>query len=133
MQSRLATFGLTSWCPDLRQTPYSLYNSACCIIALDTFKQALVSHTYASLQPNLIYATDMNLLIKLYDHFVHYYMFTRFKREGKMAGSVRAADEATPHYRNRARVSLFPLYFVKSSKYCIACKKPPYIPSREWL
>src|SRR6266545_7199970 len=125
MQSRLATFGLTSWCPDLRQTPYSLYNSACHIIALDTFKQALVSHTYATLQPNLIYATDMNLLIKLYDHFVHYYMFTRLK--------LRAADKATPHYRNRAWVSLFPLYFVKSSKYCIACKKPPYIPSREWL
>jgi hypothetical protein len=33
-QACLSKFGLTQWCPDLRQIPYSLFNSACRIIAI---------------------------------------------------------------------------------------------------
>ena len=36
IQLLLARFGFVSWCPDLRQTPYALYNAACRIIALVT-------------------------------------------------------------------------------------------------
>jgi hypothetical protein len=104
MQASLARFGLTTWCPDLRQTAYSLYNSACRIIALDTFKQALVAHTYAHLQPNTAYVKDTSLLVKLYDHFVHHYMFMRYKKDKRNPGSVRAADDAGPQYRGRKRV-----------------------------
>jgi hypothetical protein len=107
-QSLLARFGLTCWCPDLRQSPYSLYNAACRFIALDTFKQALVSQAYAHLQPNNLYATNMDFQIKLYDHFVHHYMDLRYRKECKRAGSVKVADEASPQYRNRARAS--PIY-----------------------
>jgi hypothetical protein len=102
----LARFGLTCWCPDLRQTPYALYNAACRIIALDTFKQALVSHTYAHLKPNTTYAKDMGLLICLYDHVVHHYMYLRYKQDSRNPGSVEAADKASPQYRGRARVGI---------------------------
>lgn len=105
IQSSLARFGLVIWCPDLRQTPYALYNSACRIIALDTFKQALVSHTYAHLAPNLSYVKDMVLLVKMYDHFVHHYLYTRYKKECRAPGSVRARDEAGPGYHRRNKVS----------------------------
>jgi hypothetical protein len=107
MQACLARFGLTSWCPDLRQTPYALYNAACRVIALDTFKQALVSHTYAHLKPNTTYAREMELLIRLYDHVVHHYMYLRYRRDSRNPGCVTAADKASPQYRGRARVCAF--------------------------
>lgn len=106
IQACLAKFGLVVWCPDLNQTPYALYNSACRIIALDTFRQALVSHAYAHLAPNLKYAKDMILLVKLYDHFVHHYLYSRYKKESRIPGSVLAADTASPQYRRRKRVCI---------------------------
>ena len=104
VQACLSRFGLTRWCPDLRQTPYSLFNSACRIIAIDTFKQALISHAYASLAPNTTYVQDMLLLMKIYDHFVHFYQHSRYKRDAKVAGSVKIAEEANPQYHARSRV-----------------------------
>ena len=68
LQGCIAKFGLVRWAPDLRQSAYSLYNSACRIIALDTFKQAIVSHAYDFLCPNPVYLWDMDLLMKVYDH-----------------------------------------------------------------
>ena len=105
IQGCLARFGMTSWGPDLRQTAYSLYNSACRIIALDTFKQALISHAYASVRPNLQYANDMQLLIKIYDHIVHDYFYSRWRRDIQCPGSVAAGDETNPAYRACTRVS----------------------------
>jgi hypothetical protein len=107
IQSCLSKFGLPRWCPDLRQTPYALYNAACRVVALDTFKQALVSHAYAHLKPNTTYAKDMTWLIRFYDHVVHYYMYARYKKESRNPGSVRAADEATPQYRGRVWVCTY--------------------------
>jgi hypothetical protein len=104
IQSSLARFGFVVWCPDLRQTPYALYNAACRIVALDTFKQALVSHAYAHLAPNLSYIKDMVLLVKMYDHFVHHYLYNRYKKECRAPGSVRARDEASPVYHRRNTV-----------------------------
>jgi hypothetical protein len=81
-----------------------MYNAACRIIALDTFKQALVSHTYAHLAPNLLYIKDMVLLVKLYDHFVHHYLYNQYKQECHAPGSVRACDKAGPGYHRRNTV-----------------------------
>ena len=74
IQACLSRFGMQRWCPDLRQSAYSLYNSACRIIAIDTFKQALISHTYIHISPNTIYASNMDILIKFYDHFIFHYL-----------------------------------------------------------
>lgn len=103
-QVRLARLGFASWCPDLRQTPYALYNSACRIVALDTFKQALVSRHYDHLGPRLSYAYDLDLLTKLYDHFVHFYMYNRFKKELNSPGAVYQELKSSPAYQNRVRV-----------------------------
>jgi len=106
IQGCLARFGMTSWRPDLRETAYSLYNSACRIIALDTFRQALISHAYAGVQPKLDYVKDMQLLIKIYDHIVHQFFSQRWRREIQRPGSVAAADESNPAYKARDRVSV---------------------------
>ncbi|KAF6760965.1 hypothetical protein DFP72DRAFT_1092464, partial [Ephemerocybe angulata] len=72
----LARFGLPIWGPNFLESPYSLYNSACRIVALDTFKQALKTGAYDFLdlkrKINLRkYATRLDLLIKIYDHIIH--------------------------------------------------------------
>jgi hypothetical protein len=107
IQTRLASFGFTTWCPDLSQTAYSLYNSACRIVAIETFRQALVSGAYIFMGPNVSYAKNMPLLIKIYDHIVHFSQHHRYKKEARNAGSVQVKDEAGPLYRARSRVSEF--------------------------
>lgn len=107
IQACLSRFGLDCWCPDLRQSAYSLYNSACRIVALDTFKQALVSHAYLTLDPNPAYASDTGVLIRLYDHFVYHYMRLRYRRDGRAPGTVMQQLEASPQYQGRIRVGGF--------------------------
>ena len=88
IQSSLARFGLVIWCPDLRQTPYALYNAACRVIALDTFKQAPISHAHVHLAPIISYVKDMTLLVKMYDHFVHHNLYIRYKEECRVCQVV---------------------------------------------
>ena len=94
MQTCLLKFGLWRWCPDFCQSPYSLYNAACQIVALDTFKQALISHSYAHFNPNIAYTKNLAFLVWLYDHVVHHYIYSRYKQDIKKPGSVHAADSA---------------------------------------
>ena len=137
IQACLSRFGLQRWCPDLSQSAYSLYNSACHIIALDTFKQALVSHAYIHLNPNTVYAYNMDILIKLYDHFVFHYMLLRYRRDGRQPGSVQKALRSNPQYQGRIRVSFLVCLSVKSLSDIdfplSACCCTSQIPCREWL
>jgi hypothetical protein len=100
----IAQFGLIDWCPDLTQSPNSLYNLACRLIAIETFKQAMMAHTYASLRPNRAYINDHDLIFRLYNHIVHYYFHSRFIRNLNNPGTVMAGDDANGVYRNRKRV-----------------------------
>ncbi|KAF6756056.1 hypothetical protein DFP72DRAFT_810678 [Ephemerocybe angulata] len=105
IDSRIASYGLEEWAVDFNQSPYSAYNSAMRIIALDTFKQAVISHAYASLKPNLKYAEDTGMTTRLYDHIVHHYFFRRYTREKVNPGVVNATDNAGPTYQNRIRLA----------------------------
>ncbi len=104
IQACLSRFGMQRWCPDLCQSAYSLYNSACRIIAIDTFKQALISHTYIHISLNTIYTSNMDILIKLYDHFVFHYLLVRYRREARQPGSVQKELQSNPMYQGRIRV-----------------------------
>lgn len=104
----IARFGLSSWCPDLRQNPKSLYNSACRIIAIDTFQQALVAGAYSrAFTINTRYATNTEILIKTYDHCVFYFFAGRYRRDVRNPGSVVRADEKGTIYKNRQRVCAY--------------------------
>lgn len=107
MHTYLARFGLLRWCPDLRQSPYALYNAACRIVAVDTFKKAIISHTYNHVHPNRRYLDDMDLLLKIYDHIVFYANLKCYKTELRNPGAVRSADEASPAYHGRQQVCSF--------------------------
>jgi hypothetical protein len=98
-QHFISKFSLAHWCPDLNQSPYSIYNNACCLIALETFKQAMIAHAYDHLQLSQKFIKDTTLTIKLYDHFVHHHMYEIFKKEICNPGSVKATSEANPQYQ----------------------------------
>ncbi|KJA19181.1 hypothetical protein HYPSUDRAFT_143997, partial [Hypholoma sublateritium FD-334 SS-4] len=117
IQSCLSQFGLRCWCPDLRQSAYSLYNAACRIVAIDTFKQALVSHAYLALAPNTAYASNTGVLVKLYDHFVFHFMRLRYRREGRTPGSVSLQLQASPQYQGRIRLAAARLKFLEENGY----------------
>jgi len=112
VQTFISKFGLISWCPDFNQSPYSLYNSACHLIALNTFNQAIISQAYDFFHPNTKYLTNMDLLIKLYDHFVHYRMYEVFKRELHIPGSMQALSSTNPQYQSKLQVSYCYSYFL---------------------
>ncbi|RXW12932.1 hypothetical protein EST38_g12922 [Candolleomyces aberdarensis] len=105
MKVCIAQFGLSLWCPDLRQTPYSLYNSACHIIAIDTFKQALISGAYDqvySVDPAFV--TNTALLIKLFDHFVFSFFLKHYRRDVKNPGLFAHTDRDSSMYKNCERL-----------------------------
>ena len=134
IQACLSRFGLQRWCPDLHQSAYSLYNSACRIIAIDTFKQALISHTYIHLSPNTLYASNMDILIKLYDHFVFHFMLLRYRREARQPGSVQKELQSNPQYQGRIRVSFLLLSRLSDlSNPTSACRCASQISGREWV
>ncbi|TFK50273.1 hypothetical protein OE88DRAFT_1617841, partial [Heliocybe sulcata] len=112
----ISHFGLPCWCPDLRDTAYSPYNSACRIIALTTFQQGILAKVYDQLLPNPRYVTNTMLILKLYDHFVHYYQQKRFTKEKKSPGSVTISEELKTVYKNRERLAACRKKFAKEMK-----------------
>ncbi|EJD50199.1 hypothetical protein AURDEDRAFT_160736 [Auricularia subglabra TFB-10046 SS5] len=50
---QLSRYGISAWCPNYEESPYSVYNSAMRAIALDTFKQAVAAHAYMFLDLSL--------------------------------------------------------------------------------
>ncbi|KAG2019897.1 hypothetical protein CC2G_005293 [Coprinopsis cinerea AmutBmut pab1-1] len=119
MKTFIARYGLKSWCPDLRQTPYSLYNATHRIICIDTFKQGLVAGAYSVAFPriNTTYATNTDLLTKMYDHHVHHYLFGLYTKEIKEPGSVGSKGGLNMVYKNRDRLCKQRRLYIKKNKF----------------
>lgn len=110
-----ARFGFRTWAPDLQSTPYSLYNSACRIVAIFSFQQAMLAHAYAFLGPVFKYVQDMGLMIKLYDHFVFFIQLRRFLKNSDDPGIVAIRESRKNNYQRRGRVSSSSLAFTPDS------------------
>jgi hypothetical protein len=108
-------FGITEWCPDLRDTPYSTYNSAMRMIGIDTFRHCLSAKAYECFGADPHHSQDMVTIIKFYDHFVHYVQHSRYLREKKRPGSVRMGEDVKVISNRRRTVSCIRL---KSSSSC---------------
>lgn len=111
LKTLLDTFGMTSWAPDFKQGPQSLYNTACRIIAVDSFKQAMVAKVYAEMRPCYDYLTDTNLIYRLYNSYVFGYLAKRYEMDVRDPGSVAIADAKNPQYKSRGQVSQASIYF----------------------
>lgn len=105
MQTYCAKYGLYVWSPNLSESPYSLYNSACRLAAITTFKHALSMDSYAFTGVDATAATDMEVLIRIYDHFIHH-LQPRLRDKGKRKpGSVQDTARLNTIYRRRNSVS----------------------------
>lgn len=72
MQTYCAEYGLYVWSLKLSESPYTIYNSACRLVAVTTFKHALSMDSYAFVEVDTTAATDIEVLIRIHDHFVHH-------------------------------------------------------------
>ncbi|MBW0540511.1 hypothetical protein O181_080226 [Austropuccinia psidii MF-1] len=59
-----AILGSQIWCPDLKNTPYSLYNKACQISAIITSQQISSGGEYEYMSADLSYCNDLVFLQK---------------------------------------------------------------------
>jgi len=106
MKAALACYGMRRWHPDLTQPSDSLFNVACRFVVVGTFRQALITRTYAAYRVPLRYADSYDLLSKIYDHIVHFHYATHFCKELDTPGSVLTTTELQARLSRRARVCI---------------------------
>ncbi|MBW0493955.1 hypothetical protein O181_033670 [Austropuccinia psidii MF-1] len=92
IKATLAKLGIRAWAPDFEDAPNSLFNEACRISSLMTFRQIAASRAYQYMQSHLSYAKNLGLLRSAYNHFVHYVMTEKYKKEAKEAGRNSQED-----------------------------------------
>lgn len=105
MWSTLAKIGFRFWAPNLDAQPDSLYNEACRMSAIFTFRQAIVNKVYAYMNINQTYVKEIGLLESAYNHYVHYYMTQIHAKEKKEEGKHIRDEEKKVIQRSRQRVS----------------------------
>ncbi|MBW0470749.1 hypothetical protein O181_010464 [Austropuccinia psidii MF-1] len=88
IRSLLSKFGICIWAPDLEAGPGSLYNEACQTVAIMNFCQVACSGAYQYMRANLSY-----LIHWAYNHYVHYHMTEKFKKEIKETGKNLADNQ----------------------------------------
>lgn len=63
-----------------------MYNMAMRMAAIDTFRFCVAGTYYDFLHPDTRYIKDSALLVRLYDHFEHRYMFDKWMVEIRTPG-----------------------------------------------
>ncbi|MBW0556477.1 hypothetical protein O181_096192 [Austropuccinia psidii MF-1] len=86
IHAMLGKLGVRIWAPDLQKAPNSLYHEACHIVALITFQQIACSGAYQYMHAKLTYCSDLGLLRTAYDHYVHYVLSEKHKKEVREKG-----------------------------------------------
>ncbi|MBW0482746.1 hypothetical protein O181_022461 [Austropuccinia psidii MF-1] len=100
----LAKLGIRQWAPSLDEPIDTLYNEACRISAIKTFRQVSVSGAYQFMNINLRFLNNLMLLEATYNHFVHYLQAKIYKREMNASGSYLKDLEKGAISKNRQRL-----------------------------
>jgi hypothetical protein len=105
VRSYFAKLGLSTWAVDYTQTPYSPYNTVMRMAAIETFRFMITASAYDFLHPDTSCVNDVALLTRLYDHFVHRYMFDKWKVEIRRPGGNQLAGVRNKLSQARTRIS----------------------------
>ncbi|MBW0556800.1 hypothetical protein O181_096515 [Austropuccinia psidii MF-1] len=105
VQVSLSKLGIIRWAPNIDEQPDSLYNEACRISALKTFRQLVIGGAYVFMNIRMGYVNDLDLLTKTYDHYVHFYMAGIYRKEVNEKGTRRKKKERDALQKGRERVS----------------------------
>ncbi|THU79881.1 hypothetical protein K435DRAFT_610032, partial [Dendrothele bispora CBS 962.96] len=102
--SDVRSFGLEQWWPDYTGAPDSNYNNAHRAIAIKTFTDSVLTHTYNHLTPNRAQASHIPFLTALYDSYVHATLKSQVLAEEKNPGSLQRQGEKGSVYKRRKRL-----------------------------
>ncbi|MBW0491615.1 hypothetical protein O181_031330 [Austropuccinia psidii MF-1] len=70
IQALLAKLGIRRWAPELNNASDSLYNKACCISAIQTFRQISAGGAFEYMNIKLWSLNNIQLLEAAYNHIV---------------------------------------------------------------
>jgi hypothetical protein len=101
----MARLGFRKWRPNLEEDCDSLYNAACRIAAVTTFQELAGAKAYTYLNINREAVQNMGFLIQCYNHFVHFLMLEKYKKENKEKGKLQKEVHHKNVQKNRERVS----------------------------
>lgn len=101
----LARLGIRKWAPDLEDSPDSLYNEACRVAAIKSFRQIAVNGAYKFANCNLQFLNDFDLLIRTYNHYVFFLSKNKYTKEKKNPGSLGQELDRKAISHARGRVS----------------------------
>ncbi|KAJ6565914.1 hypothetical protein DFH09DRAFT_1472729 [Mycena vulgaris] len=104
VKTYFAKLGLATWAVDYTQTPYSMYNQAMRMAAIDTFRFLMGACAYDFLRPDTSYVNDSTLLVRMYDHHIHRYMFDKWKVEIRTPGGNQLTAELNKYSQARTRL-----------------------------
>ncbi|KAJ6603413.1 hypothetical protein DFH09DRAFT_1124342 [Mycena vulgaris] len=104
VKTYFAKLGLATWAVDYTQTPYSAYNQAMRMAAIDTFRFLMGACAYDFLHPDTSYVNDSTLLVRLYDHTIHRVMFDKWKTEVRKPGGNQLSAERNKNSQARTRL-----------------------------
>ncbi|KAG0152479.1 hypothetical protein CROQUDRAFT_85578 [Cronartium quercuum f. sp. fusiforme G11] len=79
IHTSLAKLGISIWGPNLTESPDLLFNSACHIAAIRSFREVALQGPYPNVSK--AYLNNLTLLTPAYNHFMHYLSAQRFKKE----------------------------------------------------
>ncbi|MBW0575068.1 hypothetical protein O181_114783, partial [Austropuccinia psidii MF-1] len=99
----LSKLGIFKWAPNFDEQPDSIYNEAFRISALQTFRQLVVGGAYMFMNINKGYVNDLDLLTQTYDHYVHFYMASIYRKEETEKGKRRKQKERGLLQKGRER------------------------------
>ncbi|KAF7336360.1 hypothetical protein MVEN_02184500 [Mycena venus] len=116
IKAYLAKLGIIKWAVDFNQSPYSMYNTAMRMAAIDTFRFCVAGTYYDFLRPDTRYIKDSGLLVRLYDHFIHRYMYDKWKVEIRTPGGNEINAERNKVSQARIRLHGLRADYLKNAK-----------------
>ncbi|KAJ7260736.1 hypothetical protein C8J57DRAFT_1720052 [Mycena rebaudengoi] len=116
IKAYLAKLGIIKWAVDFTQSPYSMYNMAMRMAAIDTFRFCVAGTYYDFLHPDTRYIKDSALLVRLYDHFEHRYMFDKWMVEIRTPGGNEINTERNKVSQARIRLHGLRAEYLKGAK-----------------
>ncbi|KAK7446334.1 hypothetical protein VKT23_014540 [Stygiomarasmius scandens] len=99
-------YGFETWCPDLSESPSSLYNNCHRTVAIDSFTQACAMGGYRRFGVNQEYYSNPLLLAQIYDSYVFGTIKDKSRKEARDPGVLKRRQENNNvGKRRRARAS----------------------------
>ncbi|KAJ7058281.1 hypothetical protein C8F01DRAFT_1256150 [Mycena amicta] len=115
MCSYLSKLGILEWAPDYEQTPYSQYNVAMRLCAIHLFRFLTSSTAYDFLAIDMRYLNDVAFITRIYDHFVHHYMYNKWTSEIRAPGANETAGGRNTSNVARKRLYQNRMKFIEES------------------